>query len=55
VDTQVSQSLSAATLQTKPFLPVPVLGIPGWWPDNVDPLFYDDDKVFRPKRQSRLI
>ncbi len=52
IDTQVSQALSAALLQTKPFLPLPVLGIPGWWPDNINPLFYDDDKVFRPKRQT---
>ncbi len=32
----------------KPFLPLPVLGIPGWWPANEDPAFYDDPKVFRP-------
>jgi Protein of unknown function (DUF3025) len=31
----------------KPFLPLPVLGIPGWWPANHDPAFYDDSKVFR--------
>lgn len=28
-------------------LPVPVLGIPGWWPANAQPDFYDDAAVFR--------
>jgi Protein of unknown function (DUF3025) len=32
----------------KPFLPLPVLGIPGWWPANEDPAFYEDKQVFRP-------
>ena len=35
---------------TKPFLPLPVLGIPGWWPANEDPAFYADSQVFRPAR-----
>ncbi len=35
---------------TKPFLPLPVLGVPGWWPANEDPAFYDDPAVFRPAR-----
>ena len=30
--------------------PLPVLGVPGWWPDNADPGFYADTSVFRPKR-----
>lgn len=30
--------------------PMPVLGIPGWWPANEDPGFYDDREVFRPPR-----
>jgi len=32
----------------KPFLPLPVLGVPGWWPANEDPAFYEDKQVFRP-------
>lgn len=35
----------------KPFLPLPVLGVPGWWPANEDPAFYDDAAVFRPPRR----
>jgi hypothetical protein len=40
-------ALSAAQWAVKPFLPLPVLGIPGWWPANQDPVFYDDTQVFR--------
>lgn len=29
--------------------PLPVLGIPGWWPANEDSAFYDNPRVFRPK------
>ena len=28
-------------------LPLPVLGVPGWWPENEDPDFYRDAAVFR--------
>jgi hypothetical protein len=35
-------------LQPRPFLPLPVLGVPGWWPQNAQPVFYDDPAVFRP-------
>ena len=30
--------------------PMPVLGIPGWWPVNASPRFYEDERVFRPRR-----
>ena len=42
--------LSAAALATKPFTPLPVLGVPGWWPENSGAAFYDDPRVFRPPR-----
>jgi hypothetical protein len=35
-------------LSPRPFLPLPVLGVPGWWPDNALPGFYGDVAVFRP-------
>ncbi|MES2976646.1 MAG: DUF3025 domain-containing protein [Pseudomonadota bacterium] len=47
MDLRVSHSLDAATLAAKPFLPLPVLGVPGWWPANEDPSFYGDTAVFR--------
>lgn len=31
--------------------PMPVLGIPGWWPANENPAFYDNKEVFRPARK----
>lgn len=34
----------------KPWQPLPVLGVPGWWPANEDPAFYDDAAVFRPPK-----
>jgi hypothetical protein len=30
--------------------PLPVLGVPGWWPANADAAFYEDASVFRPAR-----
>jgi hypothetical protein len=47
-DAQVAASLDAQTLASKPFLPLPVLGVPHWWSANEDPMFYADTKVFRP-------
>lgn len=32
--------------------PLPVLGLPGWWPGNVDPAFYDDTAYFRSGRRA---
>ena len=44
-----------AKLAKKPFSPLPLLGVPGWWPDNEDPSFYDDASVFRAKRRPSAI
>lgn len=50
LDADVAASLSAAYLATKPFIPLPVLGVPGWCAENEDVCFYDDPLVFRPHR-----
>jgi len=42
------QPVTAEWLAAKPFLPLPVLGVPGWWAANESPGFYDDASVFRP-------
>ena len=39
-----------ASLAPAAWSPLPVLGVPGWWPDNVDAAFYADPAVFRPPR-----
>jgi hypothetical protein len=49
-DAQLAAQLTAALLADKPFTPLPLLGIPGWWPENADVSFYDDAQVFRPRR-----
>ncbi|MED5619458.1 DUF3025 domain-containing protein [Ideonella sp. BN130291] len=43
--------LAACAYERKSFLPLPVLGVPGWWPANEDAAFYDDASVFRPAPQ----
>jgi len=46
-------AMDAAAWAAKPFSPLPVLGVPGWWPANADPGFYDDPAVFRPAGSPR--
>jgi hypothetical protein len=53
-DAAVAASLAPERLAAKSFLPLPVLGIPGWWSANEDPQFYDDARVFRPMRTDAL-
>ena len=50
LDAWVAGDLSAGKLAGKPFVPLPVLGVPGWWPENENFCFYDDSHVFRPRR-----
>lgn len=50
LDAWMAADLSAEKLASKPFAHLPVLGVPGWWPDNADPSFYADANVFRPPR-----
>jgi len=35
---------------TAAFTPLPVLGVPGWWPASENFSFYDDSHVFRPRK-----
>lgn len=50
LDAWVACSLSAAMLACKPFVHLPILGVPGWWPANEACGFYDDTDVFRQPR-----
>lgn len=47
IDSWLCQLLHEDWLQTKPFMPLPVLGVPGWWSANENPDFYTDKTVFR--------
>jgi Protein of unknown function (DUF3025) len=47
LDAHMAQWLCRAQLVPKPFAPLPLLGVPGWWAANAEPAFYADAKVFR--------
>jgi Protein of unknown function (DUF3025) len=47
LDAWLATNLQPDYLATKPYLPLPVLGIPGWWPENEELSFYSDAQVFR--------
>jgi hypothetical protein len=49
----VAGSLAQGTLENRRYSPLPVLGVPGFWPANADPAFYDDEHVFRAGRRAR--
>jgi len=49
---RLAAALTPQRLAAKPFLPLPVLGVPGWWADNEVPAFYDDAAVFRPAKRN---
>lgn len=50
MDAWLAQEIQPQPWAAKPFTPLPVLGVPGWWPANEAPGFYDDVQVFRPLR-----
>jgi hypothetical protein len=52
LDAWLVQDLQPAKLATKPYEPLPVLGIPSWCAANSEPTYYEDTTVFRPKRES---
>lgn len=50
MDATIAAQLSEASLIPKPFVPLQVLGVPGWWAANESADFYTDRTVFRPPR-----
>lgn len=48
LDASLAADLDPDHLACKPYTPLPVLGIPGWWAANANFSFYDDSQVFRP-------
>ena len=50
LDELAAADLSADKFATKPFAPLPILGVPNWWEANEDSDFYKDDDVFRRPR-----
>jgi hypothetical protein len=51
-DAVITAALDVTHLASKPFVPLPVLGVPGWWADNANLCFYDDSTIFRPQQSS---
>ena len=49
-DAWLAARCTAEVLARKPFTPLPVLGVPGWWPGNENFSFYDDSHIFRPRK-----
>jgi hypothetical protein len=49
IDLRLQSLLAGQPLTTAGFTPLPVLGVPGWWPGQ-DLAFYSDRTVFRPAR-----
>ena len=49
LDAWIAADITADKLACKPFAPLPVLGVPGWWVENENPCFYEDILVFRPR------
>jgi Protein of unknown function (DUF3025) len=47
LDEAVAGQLQASALLPKPFVPLPVLGVPHWWAANESADFYADSTVFR--------
>ena len=54
-DGWLATELTAAAMARKPFTPLPVTGVPGWWAPNEDPAFYADATVFRPPRTAGVV
>ena len=53
LDAWLAQAVQPQLWAAKPFAPLPVLGVPGWWPANEAPGFYADAQVFRPPRPTQ--
>ncbi len=54
-DAGLASSLTPERLVARSFLPLPVLGVPGWWPASEEPGFYDDADVFRRPNQATKV
>jgi Protein of unknown function (DUF3025) len=47
LDVQLAAQLNSTHLATKPYAPLPVMGVPKWCAQNEEISFYDDAQVFR--------
>ncbi|MFM2083260.1 MAG: hypothetical protein RLY95_78 [Pseudomonadota bacterium] len=54
-DAEIAALLAPEHLATKPYAPLPVMGVPSWCAENKEATFYDDTGVFRALSQNRPI
>lgn len=47
IDAWLGPKIECIDWISKPFFPLPVLGVPGWWPANEESSFYANKDVFR--------
>ncbi|WP_333607189.1 DUF3025 domain-containing protein [Arsukibacterium sp.] len=55
IDQKLCQQIAngAAVLDNQQLSPLPLLGVPGWYPDNQQQAFYENTGYFRPKRAGK--
>jgi hypothetical protein len=49
----MNELLSKDDVTPRQLAPLPILGVPHFWLDNIDPSFYDDSHVFRSGRRQK--
>lgn len=54
MDSWLDDFLSREYLTSADLTPVPVLGYPGWSPDNADSIYYDNQRYFRPRAMRKV-
>lgn len=54
LDQALAKKLTVSTKTPAAFLPLPVLGVPGWHAANADPAYYEDHAYFRPQSPARF-
>ena len=53
LDARVAETVTAKQQHWTPaeLFPLPILGMPAWWPGNAEPAFYDNTQYFRRERR----
>ena len=53
IDARTAECVGDALHTPRDLAPLPMLGVPGWWPANEEERFYEDTSYFRPGRRRR--
>ena len=54
LDAQAADWLATRGRTPRDLPPLPVLGYPGWFPGSGEPMFYEDERYFRPLPRARM-